>query len=107
MIVKFHQNLKSLFQNGTGKTGAYSVPLLEQIDTTKDVIQVRESAAKHRHYQLIIIAQAMIVVPTRELALQTSQIAIELSKHLGIKVMVTTGNYAIRTLQYFLMTSET
>ena len=40
MIAKFHQNLKSLFQNGTGKTGAYSVPLLEQIDTTKDVIQV-------------------------------------------------------------------
>merc|ERR1712025_1517082 len=45
----------------------------EQIDATKDVIQ------------------GMIVVPTRELALQTSQIAIELSKHLGIKVMVTTG----------------
>ena len=33
----------------------------------------------------------MILVPTRELALQTSQIAIELSKHLGIRVMVTTG----------------
>ena len=33
----------------------------------------------------------MIVVPTRELALQTSQIAIELSKHMGVKVMVTTG----------------
>ena len=36
----------------------------------------------------------MIVVPTRELALQTSQIAIELSKHLGIKVMVTTGQFS-------------
>ena len=49
----------------------------------------------------------MIVVPTRELALQTSQIAIELSKHLGIKVMVTTGTSATsintRTL---LMNSE-
>jgi hypothetical protein len=33
----------------------------------------------------------MIIVPTRELALQTSQIAIELSQHMGIKVMVTTG----------------
>ena len=33
----------------------------------------------------------MIIVPTRELALQTSQIALELSKHLGVKVMVTTG----------------
>jgi len=35
--------------------------------------------------------QAMVIVPTRELALQTSQICMELSKHLGIKVMVTTG----------------
>lgn len=60
-------------KNGTGKTGAYSIPILEQIDVTRDVIQ------------------GMIIVPTRELALQTSQIAIELSKHLGIKVMVTTG----------------
>ena len=33
----------------------------------------------------------MIIVPTRELALQTSQIAIELSKHIGVRVMVTTG----------------
>lgn len=33
----------------------------------------------------------MIIVPTRELALQTSQIATEISKHLNIKVMVTTG----------------
>ena len=72
------------------------MPLLEQIDTTKDVIQV--SRLQNTDNQLIIIAQAMIVVPTRELALQTSQIAIELSKHLGIKVMVTTGNYSIRIL---------
>merc|ERR1719374_298624 len=60
-------------KNGTGKTGAYTIPILEQIDITKEFIQ------------------GMIVVPTRELALQTSQIAIELSKHLGIRVMVTTG----------------
>jgi len=60
-------------KNGTGKTGAYTIPILEQIDPTKDIIQ------------------GMIVVPTRELALQTSQIAIELGQHIGIKVMVTTG----------------
>ena len=33
----------------------------------------------------------MCIVPTRELALQTSQILIEIAKHLGAKVMVTTG----------------
>jgi len=60
-------------KNGTGKTGAYTIPILERIDSTRDCIQ------------------GMIIVPTRELALQTSQIAIEVSKHLGIKVMVTTG----------------
>jgi ATP-dependent RNA helicase DDX6/DHH1 len=60
-------------KNGTGKTGAYCIPLVERVEPEK----------KH--------IQAMIIVPTRELALQTSQICIELSKHLKIKVMVTTG----------------
>jgi ATP-dependent RNA helicase DDX6/DHH1 len=60
-------------KNGTGKTGAYAIPVLEQIDSDKNVVQ------------------AVVIVPTRELALQTSQICIELSKHLGCKVMVTTG----------------
>ena len=27
-------------KNGTGKTGAYTIPVLEQIDPSKDVIQV-------------------------------------------------------------------
>ena len=38
----------------------------------------------------------MVVVPTRELALQTSQICIELGKHTKIKVMVTTGGTSLR-----------
>lgn len=36
------------------------------------------------------------MVPTRELALQTSQICIELAKHLNVKVMVTTGGTNLR-----------
>lgn len=60
-------------KNGTGKTGAYCIPVLEQINPKLDHIQ------------------ALIMVPTRELALQTSQICMELSKHMDIKVMVTTG----------------
>lgn len=65
-------------KNGTGKTGAYCIPVLEQIDSTKDYIQ------------------ALVVVPTRELALQTSQICIELAKHLEIRVMVTTGGTVLK-----------
>jgi len=60
-------------KNGTGKTGAYIIPILEQIDPSKEAIQ------------------ALVLVPTRELALQTSQISMELAKYLNIKVMVTTG----------------
>lgn len=37
-----------------------------------------------------------MIVPTRELALQTSQICIELAKHMEIKVMVTTGGTNLR-----------
>jgi len=55
-------------KNGTGKTGAYSIPCLQKIDPSRSCIQ------------------AMIVVPTRELALQTGQICNEMGKHLKIKV---------------------
>uniref|UniRef100_A0A5S6QTD3 RNA helicase n=1 Tax=Trichuris muris TaxID=70415 RepID=A0A5S6QTD3_TRIMR len=67
------QDIMARAKNGTGKTGAYSIPILERMDVKSENIQ------------------ALIVVPTRELALQTSQICIELSKHLNVKVMVTTG----------------
>lgn len=40
---------------------------------------------------ILIQFAALVIVPTRELALQTSQICIELAKHIEIKVMVTTG----------------
>lgn len=66
-------------KNGTGKSGAYLIPLLERIDMKKDHIQ------------------AIVMVPTRELALQVSQISIQISKHLGgVKVMATTGGTNLR-----------
>lgn len=60
-------------KNGTGKTGAYLIPVLNKVDVNISSIQ------------------ALIIVPTRELALQTSQICIEMSRHIGARVMVTTG----------------
>ena len=43
-------------KNGTGKTAAFIIPTLEKVDATKSAIQ------------------AILLVPTRELALQTSQV---------------------------------
>ncbi|KZO94215.1 DEAD-domain-containing protein [Calocera viscosa TUFC12733] len=65
-------------KNGTGKTGAFVIPTLQQVDVTKKYIQ------------------ALILVPTRELALQTSQICKQLGKHMGVKVMVTTGGTTLK-----------
>lgn len=65
-------------KNGTGKTAAFLIPLLERIDASLNGIQ------------------ALVLVPTRELALQTAQVAKQLSKHTAIQVMVTTGGTSLR-----------
>ncbi|KAG1816956.1 eukaryotic translation initiation factor 4A-like protein [Suillus variegatus] len=65
-------------KNGTGKTAAFVIPSLQQIDVGKNKIQ------------------ALLLVPTRELALQTSQVCKILGKHMGIQVMVTTGGTTLK-----------
>jgi ATP-dependent RNA helicase DDX6/DHH1 len=65
-------------KNGTGKTAAFVIPILERIDTTKDIIQ------------------AVILIPTRELALQVSSVVKDLGKYLKVESMVSTGGTSIR-----------
>lgn len=66
-------------KNGTGKTAAFLIPTLEKI------VPERQEC------------QALILVPTRELALQTSQVCKQLAKHIPeIQVMVTTGGTSLR-----------
>lgn len=45
---------------------------------------------------LVLLYAVVILVPTRELALQTSQVCKELGKHLKIQVMVTTGGTSLK-----------
>ncbi|KAG8342731.1 DEAD DEAH box helicase Helicase conserved C terminal domain [Trypanosoma vivax] len=66
-------------KNGTGKTASFVIPVLEKVDTHEPHIQ------------------ALLMVPTRELALQTAQVTKELGKHIsGLEVMVTTGGTTLR-----------
>lgn len=65
-------------KNGTGKTAAFVIPTLQQINPKLQK------------------TQALILVPTRELALQTSQVCKTLGKHLGVNVMVTTGGTGLK-----------
>ena len=60
-------------KNGTGKTASFVIPALQLVKPKLNKTQV------------------LILVPTRELALQTSQVVRTLGKHLGINCMVTTG----------------
>ncbi|BEI84993.1 hypothetical protein CcaverHIS002_0503940 [Cutaneotrichosporon cavernicola] len=66
-------------KNGTGKTGSFVIPTINRVNPSLPHIQ------------------AVILVPTRELALQTSQVCKTLGKHVpGLQVMVTTGGTTLR-----------
>lgn len=64
-------------KNGTGKTAAFVIPTLERVNPKSSKVQ------------------ALLLVPTRELAMQNSQVTKTLGKHLGINVMVTTGGTSL------------
>lgn len=65
-------------KNGTGKTASFLIPALEKTNSELTHIQV------------------LILVPTRELALQTSQVCKELAKYTNIQVMVSLGGTQLK-----------
>lgn len=72
------RNILARAKNGTGKTAAFAIPVLEKCQINKKAIQ------------------GLILVPTRELALQTSAVVKELGKHLNVQCMVSTGGTSLR-----------
>ena len=72
------RNILARAKNGMGKTGAYVIPTLEKLDL------------KLTHIQ------ALLLVPTRELALQTSAVVRDLGKHMKINIMISTGGTNLR-----------
>lgn len=60
-------------KNGTGKTASFVIPILEKINFNKKYVQ------------------ALILVPTRELAMQSSSTIREIGKYLNVRCMITTG----------------
>jgi len=73
-VLNSKEDLKAFAQTGTGKTAAFSLPILEQIDTkSKDT-------------------QAIILSPTRELAIQISKNIAEFSSHIdGFRTVAVYG----------------
>lgn len=69
-------------QTGTGKTAAFTLPLLQLLHTSK--------AEKHPHR-----VRALILVPTRELALQVSESVTAYGKHLPFRIAEIFGGVSI------------
>ena len=77
-VLASKEDLKAFAQTGTGKTAAFSLPILEQINSdSKDT-------------------QAIILSPTRELALQIAKNITDFSKNLkGVKTLAVYGGSSI------------
>jgi ATP-dependent RNA helicase DeaD len=78
LLLKSRQDLVALAQTGTGKTAAFGLPLLQQIDTSS-----RET-------------QAVVLCPTRELCLQICRDLKQFAKHVrGIRTVAVYGGTPI------------
>src|SRR6185436_312147 len=65
-------------QTGTGKTAAFAIPILEKLDPNRNEVQ------------------ALVLAPTRELALQVSDAIHTYSKHMGrVRVLPVYGGQPI------------
>lgn len=52
---------------------------------------------RQNNFPMLSCSLAIVIVPTRELALQVSQICINMSRHMGgVKVMATTGGTSLK-----------
>ena len=76
--IKNGQSVIARAKNGTGKTAAFLIPLLDSIESSRNSVQ------------------GLVLVPTRELALQISSIIIEIAKYSKINCMVSTGGTNLR-----------
>lgn len=72
------RNVIAKAKNGTGKTAAFCIPLVEKIDTKLNAIQ------------------ALVLVPNRELAMQTSFVIKNLGKHKKIESIICTGGTSVK-----------
>jgi superfamily II DNA/RNA helicase len=74
-------------QTGSGKTAAYLLPVLQLLMATA---VSRDEVADSRHAQTKRITQVLVLVPTRELATQVSEVLRDLARPLAQSIKVGT-----------------
>jgi ATP-dependent RNA helicase RhlE len=78
-IVLRHQDLLGCAQTGTGKTAAFAIPILQLL---------YQDRLQHKEQKTI---KALILTPTRELAIQINESLAAYGKHTGLKHLVIFG----------------
>jgi ATP-dependent RNA helicase RhlE len=92
-VILAGKDLAASAQTGSGKTAAFLLPILNRLhEEKKTENNIKKSIEK-------ISARVLILVPTRELAVQTSKAAVVLSRYLPDKLKITalTGGTSINT----------
>ncbi|MDD2914199.1 MAG: DEAD/DEAH box helicase [Gallionella sp.] len=87
------RDLMAMAQTGTGKTAAFTLPLLQRL-----LPQANTSASPARHP-----IRALILAPTRELAIQVEKSVETYSKHVPLRSTVVFGGIDIKTQKPALM----
>lgn len=72
-LILMDKSVLARAKNGTGKTGAFAIPCLQKCNA-----EVKST-------------QLLIMLPTRELALQTANVMKDLSKYLNLEIVTSTG----------------
>ncbi len=78
-IILKHQDLLGCAQTGTGKTAAFAIPILQHLYNDR---------LQHKEQKTI---KALILTPTRELAIQIDESFAAYGKHTGLKHLVIFG----------------
>ena len=80
IVLESEKDIVGLAQTGTGKTAAFGLPIIEQIDIDNPDVQ------------------ALIITPTRELCIQIANDLSDFSKHIkGLRVVPVYGGASIET----------
>ncbi len=77
------RDLLGLAQTGTGKTAAFAIPIIQQLSLSQNKSRKREIAA-------------LVITPTRELAIQIDECFTDYAKHTGIRNTVIFGGVSQR-----------
>ncbi|MDP2437483.1 MAG: DEAD/DEAH box helicase [archaeon] len=89
--IRDRKDIVAAAQTGSGKTSAFGLPLLEVL--SKHAAETGRLERKKTHPEEFRL-QALILVPTRELAIQVSEHISAVGKHTGLTLLTITGGLA-------------